>query len=75
MNRRAKIRERQILYARTSMKSISAWAKPGFVTDLTGWTGEKLRQAREQKLIKWKKESDGFWYDLNSIPERLLLKK
>jgi hypothetical protein len=81
MNRRARIRERQIIYARTRMGSITykvkrKWSKRGFVTDLTGWDHEKLRQAREQNLITWEERGKGiFWYDINSIPERFLIKK
>lgn len=49
------------------------WAGPSFVRDLTGWTGEKLRQAREQGLLSFKRSAGGGWlYDINSIPDRLL---
>lgn len=78
MVKRYRVKERVIIYARSNMKSITyshAWAKPGFITSITGWDGEKLRQARDQKLVKYEKREDGFWYDINSIPERLLIKK
>lgn len=78
MNRRNRIRERQIVYARTYMTSINKkipWCKPGFITMVTGFDGEKLRQMREQGLIEYEKREDGFWYNLDSVPERLLLKK
>lgn len=58
-----------------SLNKPSAWAKPGFVTSITNWDGEKLRQARDQGLIQYEKREDGFWYNLDSIPERLLIKK
>jgi hypothetical protein len=46
------------------------------VNKITGWNKEDLRQAREQELITWTKTSeDGIRYDINSIPERLLIKK
>jgi hypothetical protein len=46
------------------------------VNKITGWNKEDLRQAREQELITWTKTSeDGIRYDINSIPERLFIKK
>jgi hypothetical protein len=80
MNRRTKIRERNIVYARARMGSITYklkrnWAKIGFVTHLTGFDHEKMRQVREQNLIVWEEREKGvFWYDIDSIPERFLKK-
>jgi hypothetical protein len=52
------------------------WVSPGWITDITGWNNEKLRQAREQKLIEFKRSNGGGWlYKLESIPERLIIKK
>lgn len=46
------------------------WAKVAFVQSLTGWDAEKLRQAREQGLVEWKKDEKlGWLYNLNSIPK------
>lgn len=77
MNRRNRIRERQIVYARTRMDSITytmkknGWVKPGFITALTIFDdGEKLRQAREQKLVEWKDLPDGRYYNIDSIHEK-----
>lgn len=50
------------------------WVKVGFVTDLTGWDREKLRQARDQGLIEFKKTKDGWFYKLESIPEVFIKK-
>lgn len=44
------------------------WVKVSFILLATGWDKEKLRQARNQSLVKWEKRKDGFWYDLSSIP-------
>jgi hypothetical protein len=52
------------------------WVGPGWVTELTNWTREKLRQAREQKIIEFKRSpGGGYLYKLESIPEQFLLKK
>jgi hypothetical protein len=50
------------------------WVKVSTVTELTGWDRERLRGARENKTIIYKKNSSGFWYLLESIPERLIRK-
>lgn len=42
------------------------WVKVGVVTKATGWDHEKMRQARENNYIDYKREN-GFWYDLNSL--------
>lgn len=52
----------------------ATWIKVSFVILLTGWDKEKLRQAREQGLIEWKKTEDGWLYKLESIPEQFIKK-
>src|SRR5690349_21164746 len=37
----------------------STWVSPGFITDITGWNNEKLRQVREQKIVEFKKSPGG----------------
>jgi hypothetical protein len=81
MIKRYRAKERVIIYARANMKSIiysqkkpNGWVKPGFVTALTDWDGEKLRQAREQKLIEWEDRADGRYYNLDSIHEKFFKK-
>lgn len=82
MIKRYRVKERTIIYARASMNSIvysrkkeGHWAKQGFIYDLTGWDKEKMRQAREQNLIRWQEREKGvFWYDIDSIHERFLKK-
>ena len=51
------------------------WTRPGFISDLTGWSGEKLRQAREQKIIEYRKaESGGLEYMVESLPKEFIKK-
>lgn len=48
----------------------STWVSHGWITDLTGWDKEKLRQARDANIIEFKKSSGGgYLYKLESIPE------
>lgn len=54
----------------------ATWVSAGWVTDLTGWDKEKLRQAREQKIVECKRSTGGGWvYKLESIPEQLIKKQ
>jgi hypothetical protein len=48
------------------------WVKVGFITSLTKWNNEKMRQARQQGLIEFEKREDGFWYNLNSLPKQFI---
>jgi hypothetical protein len=51
------------------------WVGPGWVTDITGWNYEKMRQAREGKIIEFKRsDGGGYLYKLESIPE-IFIKK
>jgi len=50
------------------------WIKVGFLTELTGWNNEKLRQAREQGIVKRKKTPEGWFYLLESVPEQFIKK-
>jgi hypothetical protein len=51
------------------------WAKIGFVRHLTGFDHEEMRNLREQKLIEWEEKDGVFWYDIDTIPERFLIRK
>lgn len=52
------------------------WVTAHWVTDLTGWDREKLRQAREEKIIEFKRANTGGWrYKLESIPEIFIKKQ
>lgn len=52
------------------------WVSAGFITDITGWNSEKLRQARAQNIIACKRSPGGGWlYKLESVPEQFIIKK
>jgi hypothetical protein len=52
------------------------WLPPGWVTKLTGWNREELRQARENKIVEYKASPGGGWlYKLESIPEQFIKRK
>lgn len=54
----------------TAAPKKSTWVGPGWVTDLTGWNKEKLRQARDANIIEFKRsDAGGYLYKLESIPE------
>jgi hypothetical protein len=53
-------------------KKRAAWVKAGAIMQLTGWGREDMRRMRINGIINWKKDEKGFWYDLNSIPERFI---
>lgn len=49
------------------------WASVSFVTLLTGWSKEKMRQAREQNIITYREnKTGGYEYLLESIPTQFL---
>jgi hypothetical protein len=52
------------------------WVGPGWVTDLTHWDCEKLRHARKQNIIEFKRSpGGGYLYKLESIPEQFIKQK
>lgn len=52
------------------------WVKVTFIQDLTGWTAERLRQARNEKIIQYRETSTkSFEYLLESLPEQFIIKK
>lgn len=54
----------------------STWIGPGWITDLTGWDKEKLRQARNANIVESKKSNGGgYLYKLESIPEIFIKQK
>ncbi len=45
------------------------WVGPSWITDLTGWNHEKMRQARDSKIIVFKDSpGGGYLYLLESLP-------
>lgn len=55
-------------------QSRQTWVKPKWITDLTGWGSEKLRQAREENLIQHRRAGKNFEYLLESIPDQFIKK-
>lgn len=52
------------------------WVSPKWVTDLTQWSAEDLRQARKQGIIEYKESPGGGWlYKIESIPEQFIKKQ
>lgn len=52
------------------------WVSPKWITDLTQWSREDLRQARKQGIIEYKESPGGGWlYKLESIPEVFIKKQ
>jgi hypothetical protein len=52
------------------------WVKVGWIVYLTGWNLNKMRQARDQGLIQFRKTKEGTYeYLLESIPEQFIIKK
>lgn len=50
------------------------WVKVGVVKELTGWDKKKMQRARENNLIKQRKDDKGIWYLLESIHEMFIKK-
>lgn len=51
------------------------WVKASIITELTGWDNQAMRRARVHDLISYKKDANGYWYDLNSLHQLLIKKK
>lgn len=52
------------------------WITPNWVLDVTGWDRLKLRQAREQGIVEYRKvKGKEYEYKLESIPEIFINKK
>lgn len=47
------------------------WVKAKWIQSLTGWDGEKMRQAREDGLIQFRVEN-GYEYLLESLNEKFI---
>lgn len=45
----------------------SQWVKASVITEKTGWNKEGMRAARKNCYIRYKKEGNAFFYDLNSL--------
>jgi hypothetical protein len=57
-------------------KKKETWITPTWVFCVTGWDKLKLRQAREQGIVEYRKSKTGeYEYKLESIPEQFIIKK
>lgn len=64
------------LNALAAKETKATWVPPSWITDLTGWDKEKLRQARNANIIEFKASDGGGWlYKLESIPEQFINKQ
>lgn len=45
----------------------NTWVRVQWIIDLTGWNKFKLRDARKQGLIEYRKEGNEYLYNLESI--------
>ena len=64
------------LNALAAQQRKETWVGPSWVTDLTGWNPEKMRQARDQNIVEYKRSpGGGYLYKLESIPEQFIIKK
>lgn len=48
-------------------KKKETWVKAPVITGMTGWDGNKMRRARENGYIKFKKDNGCFFYDVESL--------
>lgn len=64
------------LNALAAVQGKSTWVNYQWIIDLTGWDKEKLRQAREQRIVEFKDNGKGgYLYKLESIPELFIKQK
>jgi hypothetical protein len=44
------------------------WVRASVIADLTGWNGDRLKQARIDGSIESRRDKNGtIWYDMNSL--------
>jgi len=66
----------QIKKMLTEQKEKGTWVKVSFIMDITGWNAEQMRRARQQGLIKYRKDPEkGFIYELESLPTMFIKAK
>jgi hypothetical protein len=59
---------------KVAFRKTQTWVKSSVIMEVTGWNKKDMYKARQQNLIKWKKEN-GFYYLLESIPEIFIKKQ
>lgn len=63
--------ERQV----AEMKRKPKWTKVTEIARLTGWDRERMRRARQNGEVNFKKKGSSFFYDLDSIHPLLIKNK
>ena len=51
------------------------YVKVGIIQELTGWNASFLRKARENGLVEFREQDGKFFYVLESVDEKFLIKK
>lgn len=73
LDRRLKAMERRILQSLAPKKE-EHWVRVSTIVKLTGWNKERLRRARNEGTVTYKRENGSFLYLLESVPQILILK-
>lgn len=55
-----------LLQAKKAEKK-ETWVRVSFIKQVTSWNNEQMRRAREQGIIRYKKNEAGLWYLIESI--------
>ncbi|MGN6437252.1 MAG: hypothetical protein ACTHMM_11995 [Agriterribacter sp.] len=57
-------------------KEKATWVTARIITSMTGWTGDRMQQARKYNWIEFKKASTGgYLYKLESLNDNFKIKK
>lgn len=51
------------------------WVKVSAIMEITGWNREKMRQMRDNGVIRFRKGDNGMQYLLESVPDIFKIKK
>ncbi|HTE27054.1 hypothetical protein [Flavitalea sp.] len=67
-------RQKGKIFYKASFKE--TWVSAQFIIDLTGWNGQRLSQARKQRIITYRAHNDqrGYEYLVESLSEKFILK-
>lgn len=59
--------ERKLSMQMQEEKKSVTWVKANVITRITGWDRNGMSRARANGYVKYKKEGDVFWYNLDSV--------
>lgn len=60
----------------TQSRQKTTWVNAAWIMRYTGWTAGEMRDARNQKIVTYKKKHSGsFEYLLESLPEQFIIRK